>query len=86
MGVLLLWLRLKLLAVSLELRRSARLSCGWCVNHTVLWWRTAGTPSSGSWCGPLPLLLLSHLTSPHGALLINGSAGKIIVGQVQILH
>jgi hypothetical protein len=87
MGVLwLLLLRLKLLAVSPEMRRSARLSHGWCVNHTVLWWHTAGTTSSGSWCGPLPLLFHSHLTSPQGALLINGSTGKIIAGQVHILH
>jgi hypothetical protein len=85
MGVLLL-LHLKLLAVSLELQRSTRLSRGWCVNHAVLWWCTAGTTSGGSWCGPLPLLLLSHLTSPHDALLIDGNAGRIIVGQVQILH
>jgi hypothetical protein len=84
MGVLLL--RLKLLAVSLELWRSARLSYGWCVNHTVLWWRTAGTTPGGSWFGPLPLLLLNHLTNPHGALLTDGSASKIIVGHVQILH
>jgi hypothetical protein len=29
---------------------------------------------------------LSHLTSPQGALLIDGSVGKFIAGQVQILH
>jgi hypothetical protein len=86
MGILLLLLRLKLLAVSPELRRSAQLSRGWCVNHIVLWWCTTGTTSGRSWCGPLPLLFLSHLTSPHGALLIDGSAGKVSVGQVQIVH
>jgi hypothetical protein len=83
-GILLLWL--KLLVVSLELRRSARQFHWWRVNHTILWWHIAGTTSGGSWCDPLPLLFLNHLTSPHGALLIYGSAGKIIVGQVQILY
>jgi hypothetical protein len=80
--LLLLLLRLKLLVVSLELQRSAWLSRGWCVNHMVLWWRTDGTVSGGSWCGPLPLLLLGHLTSPHGALLIDGNASRVIAGQV----
>jgi hypothetical protein len=83
---LLLLLQLKLLMVFLDLQRSARLSYGRCVNHMVLQWSTARTTSSGSWHGPLPPLFLSSLTSLHGALLVNGSVGKVIVGQVQILH
>jgi hypothetical protein len=83
----LLWLLLlKLLAVAPKLRRSVQLSRGWCVNHAVLWWSTARTTSGGSWNCPLLLLFLSHLTTLHGALLINGSASKIVVGQVQVLN
>jgi hypothetical protein len=84
---LLLLLLLKLLAVALELRRSVRLSRGWRVNHTVLRWSTATTTFSGSWYDPLLLLLfLSRLTSLHGALLVNGGAGKVIVGQVKVMN
>jgi steroid 5-alpha reductase family enzyme len=79
--LLLLLLLLKLLTVTLELRRSAWLSHGWCVNHAVLRWSTAITTSGGTWHGPL-LILLSLLTSLHDAILVNGSAGKVIVGQV----
>jgi hypothetical protein len=40
--VLLLQQLLVLLTVALELlRRSEQLSCGWCVNHAVLWRSTA---------------------------------------------
>jgi hypothetical protein len=80
--LLLLLLLLKLLTVTLELRRSAWLSCGWCVNHAVLRWSTAITTSGGTWHGPLLLLFLSLLTSLHDAILVNGSADKVIVGQV----
>jgi hypothetical protein len=52
----------------------------------VLLWSTISTTYGGSWHGPLLLLFLSHLTSLHGALLVNVSPGKVIVGQVQVLN
>jgi hypothetical protein len=67
-------LQLELRAVAPELWRSARLSCGWRVNHVVLQWSIARTTSGGSEHGPLPLLFLCRLMSLHGALLINGGA------------
>jgi hypothetical protein len=62
------------------------LSHGWRVNQAILRWSTARTTSGGSWRGPLLLIFLSRLTSPHGTLLVNGGAGKVIVGQVQVLN
>jgi hypothetical protein len=74
-GKLLLLLLLELWAIALELWRSAWLSRGWRVNHTVLQESTAGTAFEGSWHSPLPLLLLGCFTSLHSALLIYGSTG-----------
>jgi hypothetical protein len=65
--------------VALELRRSARLSHGWRVNHVVLRVSTTRTTSDGSWHGHLPLLFLGRFTSLCGALLINGGASGVIV-------
>jgi hypothetical protein len=73
--VVVLLLRLALLAVAPELRRSAQLSHEWRVDHAVHRWSTARTTSDGSWHGPLPLIFLNHFTSVHSPLLINGSAG-----------
>jgi hypothetical protein len=78
-AAVLLLLRLKLLAIALELQRLALLSRGWRVNHAVLLWSTARITSGGSWHSTLPLLFLSRLTSLQGALLINGGAGEVIV-------
>jgi hypothetical protein len=48
------------------------------------WGSTARTTFGGS--SHSPLLLLSHFTSLHSALLINGSASQVIVRQAQILN
>jgi hypothetical protein len=72
-------LLLELWAIAPELQRSARLSHGWRINHAVLQWSTARTTSGGCEHDPLPLLFLCYLTSLHGALLINGGAGQVIV-------
>jgi hypothetical protein len=82
----LLLLLLKVLTVAPELRRLVQLSHRWRVNHAVLWWSTTRTTGGSSWHGPLLLLFLSCLTSLHGALQINGGAGKVIVGQIQVLN
>jgi hypothetical protein len=64
----------ELWAVALELWwRSARLSHRRCIDHAILQRSTARTASGGSWHGPLPLLLFSHFTGLHGALLVNGN-------------
>jgi hypothetical protein len=68
-----LLLMLELGAVALELRKSAQLSRGWRVNHTVLRGSTTRTAFGGSWHGPLPLLFDDRFTQLHSALLINGS-------------
>jgi hypothetical protein len=65
--LLLLW------AVAPKLwQRSAWLSHGWCIDHTVLQGSNARPVSRGSRQGPLPLLLFGHFTGLHGALLVNG--------------
>jgi hypothetical protein len=74
-AVELLLLMMELWVVSPELWMTTRLSCGWRVNHVVLWGSTARTTFRGSWHGPLPLLLLICFTGRHSALLINGSTG-----------
>jgi hypothetical protein len=67
--VLLLLLR----AVARELWwRSTWFSRGWCVDHAVIQGNTTRTASGGSGHGPLPLLLFSHFTGLHGALLVSG--------------
>jgi hypothetical protein len=84
MVVLLLLLELQ--AVAPSLWRSVQLSHGGHVNHAVLQWSTARTSPGGSWHGPLSLLFLCCLTSLHGALLIYGGTGQVIVRQAQILN
>jgi hypothetical protein len=77
-------LLLELQVVAPKLWSPAWLSRGWRVDHAVLQWSTATTTSGGSWHGPL--LFLYHRTSIHGALLINGGAGQVVVRQAQILN